>query len=97
VVEPNYSAVEFDRRKISPVAAVYTTQSATSVITCPAGLPFTADATGIDKSAFKLGLGLFYDIDDYTRFGFNYRLDARMNSQASQTIGIGIFCRKINV
>jgi len=66
------------------------TMSAAFAASGSAGLPFTVDAPGIDNQAFTLGLGLMYDLDDLTRFGVQYRLEARMNSQASQTIGIGI-------
>ena len=46
-------------------------------------------APGIDDEAFVLGLGAFYDINDNTRIGLNYRNELRKNSHSSQTIGIG--------
>ncbi|MES2658819.1 MAG: hypothetical protein V4689_09375 [Verrucomicrobiota bacterium] len=52
--------------------------------------PFTASAPGIDNDAFVLGLGAYYDINENTRVGLNYRADFRTDSETSQSIGIGL-------
>ncbi len=66
------------------------TLSATFAASGTSGLPFTVDAPGIDRQAFTLGLGLYYDINENTRVGATYRGEYRFDSQASQTFGVGI-------
>ena len=50
---------------------------------------FSVAAPGIDDEAFILGFGAFYDINETIRVGFNYRSEFRMNSQNTNTFGIG--------
>jgi len=52
------------------------------------GLPFAVTAPGIDRQAVTLGLGSYYDLNDATRFGVNYRGEFRTDSVSSQTFGI---------
>ena len=53
------------------------------------GRTLSVTAPGIDDEAFVLGLGAFYDINQSTRIGLTYRGEYRMNSQATNSFGIG--------
>jgi uncharacterized protein with beta-barrel porin domain len=54
-----------------------------------AGRPFGVNAPGIDDEAFIIELGGYYDINQNTRLGMNYRGELRADSQSTYTIGVG--------
>jgi outer membrane autotransporter protein len=65
------------------------TVSARFAASGPLASPFSVQAPGIDDEGFILGLGAYYDINQTIRVGLTYRGEFRLNSQSSQSIGIG--------
>ncbi len=64
--------------------------SATFLNGASTGQQFSVNAPGMDNEAVTLDAGAFYDINDHTRLGLTYRGEFRIDSEYSQSFGLGL-------